>query len=113
MIERACCDNVLFIALIGDAKPRFITIADFVSRLRSAVAPVFSQLPTLLGKEGLRGRELAARAPHVPCGWLAHDGVELPSNASKHRSGTHAEYAHAQKMEHAAKTMLDHRCADE
>src|SRR5690349_21373136 len=28
-IERACRDNVLFIALTGDSKPHFTTIADF------------------------------------------------------------------------------------
>ena len=31
-IERACRDNVLFIAMTGDATPHFTTIADFVSR---------------------------------------------------------------------------------
>src|SRR5690606_38852955 len=35
-------------------------------------------------------------------------GVKLPSNASKHRSGTRAQFlAQAQKMERAASTMLD------
>jgi len=29
-IETACRDNVLFIAISGDAKPHFTTIADFV-----------------------------------------------------------------------------------
>lgn len=32
VIERACRDNVLFIAITGDAKPHFTTIASFVSR---------------------------------------------------------------------------------
>ena len=57
-IERACRDNVVFIALTGDAK--------------------------------------------------------LPSNASKHRSGTREEFlARAGKLERAATTMLErHRCND-
>jgi Transposase DDE domain len=46
---------------------------------------------------------------------FAIDGVKLPSNASKHRSGTRAEFvARAQKMERAAKVMLDrHRANDD
>jgi len=102
-IERACRDNVLFIALTGDAKPHFTTIADFVSRSRDAIASVFGQVLTLLGKEGLIGREL-----------FAIDGVKLPSNASKHRSGTRAEFlAQAQKMERVAKTLLDRHQAND
>jgi transposase len=79
-IERACRDNVLFIALTGNAKPHFTTIVDFVSRSRDAIAAVFAQVLTMLDREGLIGRDM-----------LAIDGVKLPSNASKHRSGTRAE----------------------
>ena len=102
-IERACRDNVLFIAITGDAKPHFTTIADFISRSRDAIAAVFAQVLAILGKEGLIGREM-----------FAIDGVKLPSNASKHRSGTRAEFlAQAAKLAHAAKQMLDrHRSND-
>ena len=101
-IERACRDNVLFIALTGDAKPHFTTIADFVSRSRDAIAAVFAQVLAILGKEGLIGREM-----------FAIDGVKLPSNASKHRSGTRAEFlARGRKLEHAAKQMLDRHHAN-
>jgi transposase len=96
-IERACRDNVLFIALTGDAKPHFTTIADFVSRSRDAISAVFAQVLMIVGKEGLIGREM-----------FAIDGVKLPSNASKHRSGTRAEFlVQADKLERAVKTMLD------
>jgi hypothetical protein len=46
---------------------------------------------------------------------FAIDGVKLPSNASKHRSGTRADFlARAQKLEQAAKVMLDrHRANDD
>jgi len=37
-IERSSRENVLFIAVTGDAKPHFTTIADFVSRSRDAIA---------------------------------------------------------------------------
>ena len=102
-IERACRDNVLFIALTGDAKPHFTTIADFVSRSRDAIASVFAQVLAILGKEGLIGREM-----------FAIDGVKLPSNASKHRSGTRAEFlSRASKLEHAANQMLDRHQAND
>ena len=102
-IERTCRDNVLFIALTGDAKPHFTTIADFVSRSRDAIASVFAQVLAILDKEGLIGREM-----------FAIDGVKLPSNASKHRSGTRAEFmAQAAKLAQTAKQMLDrHRDND-
>ncbi|MEO7063889.1 MAG: hypothetical protein ABI082_09005 [Dokdonella sp.] len=52
--------RVLFIALTGDAKPHFTTISDFNSRSRDAIASVFGQALTLLGKQGLIERNMAA-----------------------------------------------------
>lgn len=96
-IERACRHNVLFIAISGDAKPHFTTIADFISRSRDAITAVFGQVLSVLAGEGLIGRTM-----------FAIDGVKLPSNASKHRSGTRAQFlAQAQKMEKATRVMLD------
>lgn len=45
---------------------------------------------------------------------FAIDGVKLPANASKHRSGRRADFErHATKLEAAAATMLErHRAAD-
>jgi len=53
--------------------------------------------------QGLIGREM-----------FAIDGVKLPSNASKHRSETRAEFTQrAEKVEAAAQMMLDrHRATD-
>ncbi len=67
------------------------------------IATIFAQVLTILGNEGLIGREM-----------FAIDGVKLPSNASKHRSGTRAEFMdRAAKLERAAQTMLDrHRSHD-
>jgi transposase len=102
-IERACRENVLFIAVTGDAKPHFTTIADFVSRSREAIASVFGQVLSVLDREGLIGRTM-----------FAIDGVKLPSNASKHRSGTRAEFlAQAQKMERGARQMLERHQAND
>ena len=42
-IERACREQVTFIALSGDNGPHFTTIADFVSRLGEHIAPLFAR----------------------------------------------------------------------
>jgi transposase len=102
-IERACQEHVTFIALSGDTRPHFTTIAHFVSTLGEDIAHVFAAVLTICDREGLIGREM-----------FAIDGVKLPSNASKRRSGTRADFARqATKMEAAAQAMLArHREAD-
>ena len=102
-IERACREQVTFIALSGDNGPHFTTIADFVSRLGEHIAPLFARILYLCDKQGLIGREM-----------FAIDGVKLPSNASKAKSGTRAEFIErAAKLETAAKAMLGrHRAED-
>jgi len=102
-IERACREHVTFIALSGDSGPHFTTIADFISGLGELIGQVFKQVLLICDAQGLIGREM-----------FAIDGVKLPSNASKERSGTRADFVHqAQKMETAVTTMLRrHREAD-
>jgi len=95
-IERACRENVLFMAISGDSAPQFTTIAKFIRELNSQIAELFTQVLLTCDAQGLIGRQM-----------FAIDGVKLPSNASKQRSGTHAELAHsAQRMERAVKVML-------
>jgi transposase len=103
-IERACREHVTFIALSGDTQPHFTTIAGFVSKLGDDIARVFSQILFICDKQGLIGREM-----------FAIDGVKLPSNASKAKSGTRADFERqASKLEAAAKAMLErHREEDE
>jgi len=103
-IERACREHVTFIALSGDSQPHFTTIAGFVSTLGDDIARVFTQILYICDKQGLIGREM-----------FAIDGVKLPSNASKAKSGTRADFERqAAKLETAAKTMLErHREADQ
>ena len=96
-IEQACRHNVVFMAITANAQPHFTTFADFTSRWRDAIASVFTQVVIILGREGLIGREM-----------LAIDGVKLPSNASKYRSGTRDEFiAQALKLDGQIKAMLD------
>ena len=102
-IEAACRDNVVFIAASGDTQPNFTTLAAFVSELGDLTAKLFAQVLTVCDRQGLIGREM-----------FAIDGVKLPSNASKAKSGSRADYQRqAEKMEKAARKMLDrHRDAD-
>jgi transposase len=102
-IERACQDHVTFIALCGDTAPHFTTIAHFVSTLGDDIARVFAAVVAICDAQGLIGREM-----------FAIDGVKLPSNASKHRSGTRADFARqAAKLEAATTLMVQrHRATD-
>jgi len=96
VIERACRENVLFMAISGDSAPQFTTIAKFVRELSTEINHLFTQVLLTCDAQGLIGRQM-----------FAIDGVKLPSNASKHRSGTHAELAHdAERMEQAVSTLL-------
>lgn len=98
-IERACQEHVTFMALCGDHAPRFTTIARFISTLGDDIAKVFAGLLAVCDAEGLIGREM-----------FAIDGMKLPSNASKQRSGTRAEFERqATKLEAAAQTISNAR----
>jgi transposase len=103
-IEAACEHNVLFIALSGDSRPSFTHIAAFVRSLGDQVAALFAQVLHTCDRLGLIGRTM-----------FAIDGVKLPCNASKQRSGTHAELAHrAERLEQAAaKIVAAHQAQDE
>ena len=91
-IERACLHNVVFIAIGGDSQPSHAHIAKFVSSLGEQIKPLFAQVLMTCDAQGLIGRDM-----------FAIDGVKLPSNASKERSGTHEELRHcARRLDKAA-----------
>ncbi len=100
----ACIEQVTFIALSGDSQPHFTTLAHFISTLGEDIAKVFGAVLAICDRQGLLGHEM-----------FAIDGVKLPSNASKARNGTRAEFERqATKLEAAAKAMLArHREDDE
>jgi transposase len=99
----ACREQVTFMALTGDRAPHFTTLAGFVRSLGDDIARIFTQVLYICDRQGLIGREM-----------FAIDGVKLPSNASKARSGTRAEFERqAAKLEAAVKGMLErHREED-
>src|ERR1044071_6556018 len=95
-IERACQQNVLFMAVCGRATPHFTTLATFVSTGGEALCRLFTQVLMVCDRQGLIGRKL-----------FAIDGGKLPSNAAKARSGTRKELQReAKKMERAVRSML-------
>jgi transposase len=102
-MESACRQNVLFMAVCGGATPHFTTLAAFVSTGGEALARLFTQVLLVCDRQGLIGRQL-----------FAIDGVKLPSNASKARSGTRKELrSEAKKMDRAVRRMLTrHRQED-
>lgn len=103
VIEQTCQRNVQFIAISGDSQPSHTHIAKFVANLSNQIKPLFSQVLMTCDAQGLIGRDM-----------FAIDGVKLPSNASKERSGTHAELRHrADRLEKAAdKIMALHQAQD-
>jgi transposase len=103
-IERLCRENVLFMAISGDSVPQFSTIAKFIRELGEEAGRIFTEVLLTCERLGLIGRQM-----------FAIDGVKLPSNADKRRSGTHAELRHeAERMEKAvAKMVRAHRSRDE
>ena len=103
-IERACEQNVLFMAVSGDARPSYTHIARFVRELGPQIGALFTQVLMTCDRLGLIGRTM-----------FAIDGVKLPANASKERGGTHAELAHrAERLDKAAaKIVALHQAQDE
>ena len=76
-IEQACARNVQFIAISADSQPSHTHIAKFVCSLSHQIKLLFSQVLMTCDAQGLIGRDM-----------FAIDGVKLPSNASKQKSGT-------------------------
>jgi len=76
-IERACRENVTFMALSGNQRPDHSTIAAFVSSMKDEILPLFRDILLVCEQEKLLGGT-----------FFALDGVKLPSNASKRWSGT-------------------------
>ena len=95
-IQAACARNVQFIAISGDSQPSHTHIAKFVANLSDQIKPLFSQVLMTCDAQGLIGRDM-----------FSIDGVKLPSNASKERSGTHEELRHrATRLDQAADKIL-------
>jgi len=82
-IERACGENILFMALSCNFRPDHSTIAQFVSSMQKEIESLFCHILLVCAELGLLG------GTH-----FSLDGVKLPSNASKEWSGTFKELGH-------------------
>lgn len=79
-IERACKENVVFMAISAGQCPDHSTIAGFITTMEAEVLPLFRDILLVCDELKLLGGTS-----------FALDGLKLPSNASKHWSGTHPE----------------------
>jgi transposase len=96
-IETACRENVLFMAISGDSHPHFTTLANFIATMGDGIAKLFAQVLLVCDRQGLIGKDM-----------FAIDGVKLPANASKAKSGTRADYQRQlAKLEKTAQNILN------
>jgi transposase len=82
-LERACRENVTFMALSCGEHPDHSTFADFVGKLDGRITAVFSEVLLICHEEGLLG------GSH-----FSLDGLKLAANASRENSGTFSELRH-------------------
>ncbi len=103
-IERECRENIMFLAMACGQIPDYSTIATFMSTLgMDRITSIFRDILLVCEDEGLLGNT-----------HFSLDGVKLPSNASKQKSGTHAQLAaKAEKLEQRIKGLVQsHQRAD-
>jgi transposase len=54
-IERACCENDIFMALSGNQRPDHSTISTFVSSMKDPILPLFCDILLVCEQENLLG----------------------------------------------------------
>ena len=95
-IERACRENVVFMAMSCGQQPDHTTIAPFVSSMQEEIVPLFRDVLLVCDEMNLLGGTE-----------FALDGLKLPSNASKEWSGTIGNLKRKQKkLEAKVKQLL-------
>jgi len=103
-IERACQENVIFIALSYGYAPDHSTIAQFISSMQSEIQSIFSNILLVCEQMGLLG------GTH-----FSLDGVKLSANVSKEWSGTFDELKHKRDklQEKLQRVIAEHAQADQ
>jgi transposase len=103
-IERACQENILFIALSYGYAPDHSTIASFISSMQSEIQTLFSNILLVCEELGLLD------GTH-----FSLDGVKLSANVSKEWSGTLEELKHKRDklQEKLERVMAEHAQADQ
>jgi len=102
-IEKACQENIIFIALSYDYAPDHSTIASFISSMQSEIQTLFSNVLLVCEELGLLD------GTH-----FSLDGVKLSANVSKEWSGTIEELKHKRDklQEKLQRVMAEHALAD-
>ncbi len=102
-LERACQENITFLALACGIRPDHSTLAAFVGKLAGRIELIFSEVLLVCHEEGLLS------GTH-----LSLDGVKLPGNASRESSGTLAElrFKAAKLRRKVSEQMAEHRRQD-
>ena len=102
-IERACHENVIFIALSYGYAPDHSTIATFISSMHSEIERIFINILLVCEKMNLLG------GTH-----FSLDGVKLSANVSKEWSGTIDELKHKRDklQEKLQQVIAEHAQAD-
>ncbi|WP_210756882.1 IS1182 family transposase [Caldichromatium japonicum] len=102
-IERACVENVTFIALACGYSPDHSTIANFVSTMQAEIESLFCDVLLVCEEMNLLG------GSH-----FSLDGVKLSANVSKEWSGTFDELKRKRDklQEKLQQAMAEHRQAD-
>jgi len=103
-IERACQENIVFIALSYGYAPDHSTIAQFISSMQNEIQSIFSNI--LLVCEGMN----LLGGTH-----FSLDGVKLSANVSKEWSGTFDElkHKHNKLQEKLQQVIAEHAQADQ
>jgi transposase len=102
-IERACQENIIFIALSYGYAPDHSTIAQFISSMQSEIQGLFSNVLLVCEELGLLD------GTH-----FSLDGVKLSANVSKEWSGTFDELKHKRDklQEKLQRVIAEHAQAD-
>jgi transposase len=96
-IERACGENVIFMALSCSQYPDHSTIAAFVSSMKDEILPLFRDILLVCEEMKLLGGTV-----------FALDGCKLPSNASKEWSGTISDLKKKKdKIQHKVRQLIE------
>jgi transposase len=80
-MEQACRENVVFMALSCGQHPDHSTLAAFVPSMEGQIVPLFCDILLVCDEMELLGGTV-----------FALDGCKVPSNASRHWSGTRADF---------------------
>ena len=96
-VERACCENVTFMAMSCNQRPDHSTVAAFVSSMKDQILPLFRDILLVCEQEDLLGGT-----------FFALDGIKLRSNASMEWSGKISVLSKKQqKIEQKVKELLE------